>query len=151
MKAGPKAYELIRHFEGLRLQSYRCMAGVWTIGYGHTGAKVEGPRTITRDEAERLLEDDVDYVARQVSKMLLLNLKQNEFDALVSLAFNIGIGSLKGSTLMRLLNLGQRKEAGAEFWKWNKVTVDGKKKPTRGLTLRRDAERELFMQTNLTA
>jgi lysozyme len=132
---------LIKEFEGLRLQSYRCPAGVWTIGYGHTATAKPG-QTITEAEADRLLRQDLALFEECVRSAVRIPVTQNQFSALVSLAFNIGCGALQGSTLIRLLNANKVQEAAQEFLRW--VNANGK--PLPGLVRRRQAERTLFLQ-----
>lgn len=136
-KAGLK---LIRDFEGLRLKSYRCAAGVWTVGYGHTGPDVFPNMTITPREANDLLASDLLRFERAVSESVKMKINDNQFSALVSLAFNVGEGNLKKSTLLKHLNAGRYAMAAGEFVKWNKA----KGKVLDGLTRRRVAERDLF-------
>jgi len=133
--------DLIRRFEGLRLNAYRCPVGVWTIGYGHTGAEVEQGRTISEQRAEELLCADVmrfeEGVARAAGPCT-----QGQFDSLVSFAFNLGLGPLRSSTLLKLHKLGQHKLAAAEFGRW--VHAGGRRLP--GLVKRRAAEAELYRE-----
>src|SRR5512139_2752884 len=122
MKISKTGIDLIKHFEGLRLEAYQCSAGVWTIGYGttrvHSGPVTEGMR-ITEDEAERLLLADIRYFEQRVNDLVKVPLSQNQFDALVSLAYNIGDGALADSTLLKELNAGNYQDAGEQFLKWN--------------------------------
>lgn len=150
MKASGNAIALIKHFEGLRLKAYQDVRGVWTIGWGHTGDDIEGPRVITRSEAERLLVDDLTYHERKLFKFLLKKPQQHEFDAMLSWMFNVGDGAAQKSTLIRMYNLGQTKEASAEFLRWNKIRRGGKIQAVAGLTARRQVERELFLTGKLT-
>jgi lysozyme len=145
MKAGRDAFTLIKAFEGLRLKAYQDVQGIWTIGYGHTGGDIEGPMVITRGDAERYLMDDVAFVERKLFRMLLRKPLQHEFDAMLSWCFNIGYGAAQKSTLIKLYNLGQVREAAGEFLRWNKIRRGGKVQPVQGLTLRRQSERELFV------
>lgn len=133
-------YALIRRFEGLRVRAYRDLAGVWTIGYGHTGPEVVGGMTITEAEAELLLGHDVARAAACVECDVTVDLTQGQFDALVDFVFNLGCGALRGSTLLRRVNAGEFALAAAEFSRW--VYAGGAVVP--GLLARRLAERELF-------
>ena len=99
MKASGKAYSLIRQFEGLRLTAYRCPAGVWTIGYGHTSGVVPG-MIITKEQAEELLKQDIE-TAENIVSAECPNLRQCQFDALVSFVFNVGGGNFRKSTLLK--------------------------------------------------
>lgn len=149
MKASQDAYKLIRHFEGLRLKSYRCSAGTWTVGWGHTGSKIKGPMTIDRPEAERYLQEDVYFFEKQLFKMLTQKPLQHEFEAMLSWMFNVGEGAVQKSTLLKNFNLGQKREAAGEFLRWNKQRKNGQAIPVAGLTLRRQVERHLFVTGDL--
>jgi lysozyme len=137
---------LIKKFEGCSLKPYLCPAGVPTIGYGHTrGVTMQTPE-ITKEEATALLRDDLDVFERGVFDLVTFEkLNENQFAALVSFAFNLGLGNLKRSTLLRLLNEDKPIAASAEFAKWNKAGG----KVLKGLTLRREAERQLFLKPAL--
>lgn len=135
-----KAKRIIKEFEGLRLQSYKCPAGVWTIGYGHTKG-IKPNMTITESDAERLLDIDIVEVARTIRKYVTVHLNDNQAQALVSFIFNVGPGNFANSTLLRKLNAKDYKGASLEFQKW--VYSKGKKLP--GLVRRRKAEMELFL------
>lgn len=131
--------ELIKSFEGLRLKSYRCSANVLTIGWGSTGPHVKEGMTITKDQAEELLRSDLrrfeDAVAAVAPKAT-----DNQFSAMVSLAFNIGIGALQRSTVLRRHLAGDHAGAADAFGMWNKAA--GKTLP--GLVRRRAAEAALY-------
>lgn len=131
---------LIAKFEGLRLDSYQDQKGVWTIGYGHTGPDVTPGLSITQELAEHLLSKDLQVAELVVNHTVKVLLDQNEFDALVSFVFNLGGRSLANSTLLTLLNKGDKAGAAAQFKRWNHVGgVENL-----GLTKRRAAEAELF-------
>lgn len=138
---GQAGLDLIKSFEGCKLEAYLCPAGVWTIGYGHTHGVVKGQK-ITQDQADQLLIDDLDIFVKGVDQATNVPLSQNEFDALVSFAFNVGIGAFKSSTMCRLINEGKLKEAADQFDRWNKAGG----KVLAGLTRRRKAEKELFLK-----
>ena len=143
MRPSANCYSLVRQREGLCLTTYPDPAtggAPWTIGYGHTGPEVHPGQAITQDEAERLLEQDVDKVAVQVSRLVNVTLTQNEFDALVCFVYNVGIGNFAKSTMLKKLNAGDYAGAAAEFPKWDKAA--GKVMP--GLLARREAEEGLF-------
>lgn len=143
MKTGAAGLSLIKSFEGLRLEKYRDAIGKWTIGYGHLILPNEGfPEKLTRPAAELLLKSDLQTVEQAVNKLVKVQLTQNQFDALVSFAFNLGSGNLSSSTLLKKLNAGDYKGAADEFPKWNKAAG----KVLSGLTKRRAAERELFLK-----
>ena len=129
---------LIKEFEGLRLDSYICPAGVWTIGYGSTGEHVYPNQHITEPEAEELLRKDLWRFEDCVSCYVNVGLTDNEYAALVSFAFNCGCGALQESTLLRRLNSGEPKARvfSEELPKW--VRGGGQVLP--GLVRRREAE-----------
>lgn len=115
--------KFIQSEEGLRLKAYLCSAGVPTIGYGNTyypdGRKVKIGDTITREDAEHLFTAVASNFEKAVTAYVKVKLTQNQFNALVSLSFNIGIAAFKGSTLLKRLNAGSpAAEITAEFLKW---------------------------------
>jgi GH24 family phage-related lysozyme (muramidase) len=136
------AVELIKKFEGCRLEAYLCPAGVWTIGYGHTGTNVKAGLKITQADAEALLLSDIERFARAVDTWIKVDLTNNQRCALISFTFNVGIGALQESTLRKRLNNGEDpvKVAMEELPRWNK----GDGKILEGLVRRRRAEVELF-------
>lgn len=144
-KISNNGVSLIKEFEGCRLTAYRCSAGTWTIGYGHTGTvdgkAVASGMTITAAKATELLKADLSKFEAAVNTYVAAPITQNMFDALVSFAFNCGTGALKGSTLLKKLNAKDYNGAAAEFPKWNKaggVVLNG-------LVRRRERERQLFL------
>ena len=129
---------LIKEFEGFRSTAYICPAGVVTVGYGTTrinGNPVELGTKITTNEAEEFLEQDLKLFENAVNQNVLVEITQNQFDALVAFVYNVGIGNFKKSTLLKKLNAGKINEAAAEFLKWNKASG----KTLAGLTRRRTA------------
>lgn len=136
--------ELIKRSEGLRLEAYQDSAGVFTIGYGHT-KDVQFGMQITRAEAERLLVQDLGWAVGAVKNAVGAPLKQCEFDALVSLCFNIGANAFSNSTLVRRLNQLDYDGAASEFARWCKITIEGEKVESVGLKRRRNEEAALFM------
>lgn len=149
MKVSPNGVGFIKQFEGLELVSYQCQAGVWTIGYGTTGPEI-GPRMrVTKEEADRMFEDDLSVFEHGVNNYLKVKVNQNEFDALVSFAYNVGLGAFGSSTLLRLLNDNCAKQiVASEFLRWVKVQ-DGK--ISEGLKIRREKEKQLFLSKPLNA
>jgi len=150
VRTSENGIELVKAFEGLHkvksdgsVRSYRCPAGRWTIGYGHTHG-VRSGETITPEEAEDLLRKDLQDCEAVVERMVKVDLTQNQFDALVSFVFNLGQGNFGSSTLLRTLNRGEYESAAEEFIRWNKARVDGELKALPGLTRRRTAEAALF-------
>ena len=133
--------EVIKEAEGLRLEAYLCPAGVWTIGYGHTGPDVWPGLVITEKWAEQLLEEDLKRFEAYVSGYVRVDLTQDQFDALVSFTYNVGAEAFKNSTLLRKLNAGDYEGASKEFTRWNK----SKGKVLPGLVKRREKERKLFV------
>lgn len=141
MKTGINGLNIIKEFEGLRLQAYKCPADRWTIGYGHT-AGVSANDVITEAQAISLLCQDVAESERAVNHYVHGPLTQNQFDALVSFVFNLGVGNFRTSTLLKKLNAGDNDGAAQEFGRW--IHAGGKALP--GLVRRRAAERALFLK-----
>lgn len=130
--------ELVKAFEGFRGESYKCPAGVWTIGYGHTEDVQPGDK-MTEQCAKGLLREELTLFAAKVDK-LVKKPTQNQFDALVSFAYNVGTGALSGSTLLKKHNAGEYLEAQEQFLKWDKAAG----KVLAGLTRRRAHEAALY-------
>ena len=139
MKVSQDCVELVKHFEGCEDTAYLCPANVWTIGYGRTRNVKEGDR-ITEPQAERDLLEELEEFKHQVLNSVKVELKQNELDALTSWTYNLGVGNLKSSTLLKKLNAGNKSEVPAEMIRWNKANG----KVLAGLTKRREAEAELW-------
>jgi lysozyme len=140
MLVSPDGLKLIEKFEGLRLHAYQDIGGVWTIGYGHT-KDVQAGDVISIERADALLQDDVFKTSQAVASMLRAQVTQNQFDALVSFAYNVGSNALHQSTLLRFVNARKWAQAADQFLVWNHV----KGVESAGLTRRRQAERALFM------
>lgn len=133
--------DLIKKYEGLRLKAYKCPAGVWTVGYGHTRG-VTSSTEISQSMADLFLQDDIRPLERYINK-LGINFRQGQFDALVSFMFNLGEGNFNKSTLKKkILAGGNDDDIAAEFKKWNKAGG----KVLDGLTKRREEEAELWLQ-----
>ena len=146
LKTSEVGKDLIRSFEGFRAIAYICPAGVPTIGYGTTkinGKSVQLGMKITTQEADVFLEADLQQFEDAVRSNVLTKLTQNQFDALISFVYNVGITNFVKSTLLKKLNANKFDEAADEFLRWNK----SKKKVLPGLTRRRNAERDLFLKT----
>lgn len=141
MKLSEYGLDLIKRFEGLRLEAYQCSAGVWTIGYGHI-ADVRPKDSIDEMRANSFLLQDVAVSESAVGRFVTVDLSQHQFDALVSLTFNIGAGHFRSSTLLQKLNAEDYSGASKEFLRW--VIAGGKLLP--GLVRRRAAEKEIFMR-----
>lgn len=133
------AKDLIKQYEGLKLEAYLCPAGIPTIGYGHTMGVKLGQK-ITEGQANTFLDQDYLLAEKEVKGAVKVPLTENQLGALTSFVFNLGIGKLKGSTLLRLLNQGLYEDAAAKFEQW--VYGGGKVLP--GLVARRAAEKKLF-------
>ena len=143
MKASNTLIEAIKRCEGFRGAAYRCPAGVWTIGYGHTYGVKCGDR-MTREEAERVLRHDLLEFEAFVEK-LDVSERQHKFDALVDFAFNVGCDALEGSTLLKKIRACRPDaEVREEFMKWVWATVGGKKRKLDGLVKRRKWEAARF-------
>jgi lysozyme len=136
--------ELVARFEGFGANAYRCPAGVWTIGYGMTrwpsGLPVQQGDTITQPRAFAMLRDQLQEFAAGVDRLVTVPITAHERGAIISLAYNIGLGALRESTLLRLLNAGDKPAAAAQFKRWTKAA--GRELP--GLTTRRNAEAVMF-------
>jgi len=139
MKISLEGLSLIKKFEGCKLRAYYCSGGVLTIGYGHTGG-VKETDVITQEEADKLLKGDVLKFEKYVEDNVKVELDQSQFDALVAWTFNLGVGNLKSSTMLKKLNNGEFESVPFEMRRWNKAggkTLDG-------LIRRRQAESLLF-------
>jgi len=149
MKTNRAGIELIKRWEGLRLNAYLCPASKWTIGYGHTSAagppKVTNGMRITHDEASEILVRDLVKYEAAVSKALTRTPNANQFSAMVSLCYNIGPGAFAKSSVARRFNAGDISGAANAFAMWNKATVKGKLVVLNGLADRRKDEQALFL------
>jgi len=158
MKTSQRGIDLIKKFEGCRLMPYHCSAGVLTIGYGHTGKDVRPGMVITQETAEALLRKDLAKFESGVES-LAKKTTQGQFDALVAFAFNIGLGALAGSTLLKMHNAVDYAGAAKQFPKWDKadgthngkdddgdglIDEAGEKHRLTGLTRRRMGEADLY-------
>ena len=146
-KVNKAGIDLIKSFEGLNLKPYLDAVNIPTIGYGTIeypdGRKVTmADPKITEEEAEKLLMYEINKKAEGVEKLVKVQINDNEFAALVSFAYNLGIGNLSKSTLLKNLNSHEdREKLAEEFLKWNKAGG----KVLAGLTRRRQAEKALFL------
>ena len=143
MKISTEGIALIKKFEGCRLESYKCAAGVPTIGYGSTKG-IEMDMTITQEGAEELLLKDIAEFEEFVLEASEMPLSQHQFDALVSWTFNLGPSNLNASTMLKVLNKGAYEDVPAQIKRWNKATVNGQRVVLDGLVRRREAEALLF-------
>lgn len=135
------AIHLVQEYEGYRSKAYICPAGIWTIGFGHTGGVKEG-QTITEEEAINLLKQDLAKTQNELSNTVQVPVSKNQFIALMSFTFNIGITKVRTSTLMKYLNQGEYALAGKQLLRW--VYANGVKLP--GLEKRREAEYKIWNQ-----
>lgn len=140
MNTSQQGIELIKKFEGVRYQAYDDGVGVWTIGVGHTKGVMKGDKIDDR-QVDEFLRKDIESAEYAVNSLVKVELRQTQFDALVSLVFNIGSGAFASSTLLKLLNKGRYDMAADQFGRWNMAGG----KILLGLTKRRAAERLLFM------
>jgi lysozyme len=149
MKISQNCLDIIKKWEGFRLDAYLDPVNIPTIGYGTIrfpdGQKVKMGDKISEPEAEAFLKFEVDKMVKALNTTLSgINLNQNQFDAVVSLCYNIGVGAFQGSTVLKKLRTGEFAEAAAAFGRWNKGTINGVKQELKGLTNRRLEERQLF-------
>lgn len=144
-----RAIPLVKEFEGLKLTAYRCPAGVPTIGYGHTATvtaeDVAQKRRITREQAEKLLRDDLTKYGQELLRYVKVEPNVNQLAAFISFAFNVGVQGFRSSTVLKRHNEGDFQSAARAFGLWNKATVNGKKVVLPGLTRRRAAEAALYL------
>ena len=136
---------IVKQFEGFRSKPYKCSAGIPTIGYGSTfylnNEKVSmNDSEITKEFAEELLLKTLSDFSQSVDKLIKVELNQNQYDAIVSFCYNVGVGAFSNSTMLKLINVNDLTKASNEFIRWNKA----KGKVVNGLTIRRKKEKELF-------
>ena len=139
MQISKEGLSLIKKFEGLELEAYKCAAGVWTIGYGHTKGVKEGD-VITSAEADVLLAEELEEFEGYINDCVTVELTQYQYDALVSWVYNLGPANLKASTMLKVLNSGKYEDVPAQIKRWNKAGG----KVLEGLIRRREAEALLF-------
>lgn len=156
MITSEKGIQLIKHFEGCHFKPYLCPALLWTVGYGHVlypeqnrlplaqrksyNLKIEHFRNWEQSEVDALLKQDLQRFERGVLRYITVPLKQNEFDALVSFSFNLGLGTLQRSSIRSKLNRGDKEGAIETLLKYCRAGG----KILRGLERRRAAEADLF-------
>lgn len=146
MKASGFIKGKMKEWEGCRLTAYRCPSGVWTIGYGHTGNDVAAGMHISQSEADRLFEKDIERFEGKLHELdgfENVTWSQGEYDAVVSLAFNIGMGNFERSTLWRKIRQARRdrQSEAMEFGRW--IYGGGRKLP--GLVKRRAEESRIYL------
>lgn len=146
MHVSPSGIDLICNFEGLRLKSYDDGIGIWTIGFGTTkypnGLRVKKGDSCTLEQAKAYMQNDLKEFEQTVNDAVRVPLNQNQFDTLVSLAYNIGTNAFKNSTLVKKLNDGDYQGTANQFNVW--VVAGGKR--MQGLVNRRAAEKEVFLR-----
>jgi lysozyme len=147
MRLNDKGIDILHHFEGCRLKAYLCPAKVWTIGWGNTryedGTPVKEGDEITQQRADDLFLNIVNGFSDGVKKRLLQPIGENRFNALVSFAYNVGLGNFGSSTLLKKVNANPDDETiRNEFMKWNR----GGGVVLAGLTRRRKAEADLYFK-----
>jgi len=144
MKMNAAGVRLVKSFEGWRASAYRDAVGHWTIGYGHTSMagppKVHQGMHITRAEGSEILARDLQYFADEIQPLINVPLSDNQFSALVSFAYNVGVGNFRKSSVLKKVNAGQFDKAASRFVLWNKAGG----RVLNGLTRRRLAEAALF-------
>lgn len=150
-----KCFAIIKHFESCKLNAYKDIAGVWTIGWGTTryenGAPVKSGQVLQQWKADQLLNLEVQSKARSVQNLTSkVQLKQCQFDALVSFAYNLGIGALGGSTLLKAVLKNPSDPLITDYFlMWNKAHVNGELQEVDGLTARRKSEAWLYVNNEL--
>jgi len=137
--------DFIGDWEGEELWAYRDVKGIWTIGIGHIEGVYDG-MVITEEQMFDLFRKDVARYVNALNNSISVALSQRQYDALVSLCFNIGISGFKRSTVRRMLNQGNYHKAADAFLMWNKVRDQERLRVVQGLTNRRQAEREMFLK-----
>jgi len=142
LSLGLPGKRLIQAFEQCRLESYKDGNGIWTIGWGHTGPFVVGGMTCTQRQADEWFDEDTHWAVLEVNRLMVPAPNQNQFDALVSLCFNIGSGALASSTLRKIWATGDVGDCADQFLVWDHIGG----KPDAGLLRRRQSERALFLQ-----
>ena len=144
MRISENGIEFIRQLEGEKLTAYPDIVGIWTIGVGHTGfvdvKPVARGMAITKEKSKELLTADLKRFESAVNNAVKVTLTQNQFDALVSLAFNIGEGAFARSTLVNKLNAGDKKGAAEQFLVWKNAGG----RVSQGLLNRRQKEKAMF-------
>jgi lysozyme len=146
MQISDRGLDLIKQFEGLELEAYQDIVGVWTIGYGHTS--MAGPpevvpgMEISEREATKILRRDLDQYENAVEKAVKVDITQNMFDALTSITYNIGVNGMKSSTFIKRLNKEDFVGAAEAMKWWNKAGGE----VVSGLVRRRNAEAALFLE-----
>ena len=134
--------DLIKDFEGCKLQAYQDVVGVWTIGFGSTGKDIKEGTTWTQDDCDKRLRLDLLMIEKDIQELVKVPLTLNQVSALSSFIYNLGYGNFKSSTLLKKLNEKDYEGAADEFLRWDHA---GSKK-VKGLSIRRAKERKIFLQ-----
>lgn len=149
LKTSENGIKLIKHYEGCQLKAYLCHTGKITIGFGHTsfikGRVLTINDVITQEEANNLLKEDIVVFEKGVNQLVSVPINQNQFDAMASLAFNIGLGNFKESSVLKNVNKKDFTNAEKSFMLW----VNVNHKPCQGLIKRRSSEVYLFSNGKL--
>jgi len=145
LRTSAKGLELIKGFEGFRPRASRLPDGRWIVGYGHTRTARPGLQVTPHDAELVLAHSDLPLIEQLIQDEVLAPLTQNEFDALVSFAWNIGPGAFQSSSVLANLNEGDRLSAASDMWLWRKGRVSGEVKIIDALVRRRAAEISLFL------
>lgn len=149
MKISKEGLEEIQSSEKCKLKAYLCPAGVWTIGWGQTGKDVVEGLVWTQEKADAARDATVAAREKAVSKALTRAATQAQFDAMISLSYNIGLRAFQNSTVLRQHNAGNFRDAAAAFMMWNKITIDGVLTYSEGLNNRRLREKALYLTISL--
>jgi lysozyme len=137
---------LIKQYEGIKLDAYQDVAGIWTIGYGHIRGVTPGMH-LTPEEAEQALQNDLTGAEAAVDDATSgTDTTDNQFSAMVAFAFNVGTANFRQSTVLKLHLVRDFQNAADAFLRWNKARVNGILQPVDGLTNRRNAERQLYLR-----
>lgn len=145
MQTNNEGIKLMHSFEGCKLQSYKDIVGIWTIGWGSTGPDIGPNMTWTQQQADERFKKDLQKFEKAVSAAVKVPITSNQFSALVCFTYNVGAGAMTNSTLIKKLNFGDISGAADQFLRWNKAGG----KEVKGLTRRREAERELFLKSEV--
>lgn len=141
MKLNQAGIDIIKHYEGCKLESYPDLTGRWTIGWGTTGPDIVYGLTWTQEDCDKILRADLDHLEIRLSKIITNSaVNDNQFSACCSFAYNLGVGRFMNSTLLKLINHNALPEASQEFPKWDR----GGGEVVQGLLNRRLAEQKLF-------
>jgi lysozyme len=148
-KTNQACVDIIKTFEGVRLEAYRDPGGTVVIGYGHANTARMGMK-ITQAQAEELLKQDLTMIENDISPRLERSVNANQFSAMVCLAYNIGTGAFSKSTVLRETNNGNWQVAADAFLMWNKMRVNGEMVVSSQLDKKRRLERALYLKQDLS-